>query len=600
MFCMDTSGVRLRRNNETAVTLVIIITVVRGVLSLLARKHLVSSAWLVIQIVLCVALIGGCLAMYKLMEESELLKFIACGGFILVSAISVFNNNEPHNIIPLCAVMIVTLTYLDETFSAMCAAACEVILLIKTIIMFVKVDTSTGGVWLFGLIFFGVMAYVLYVTASNVVRIQRTDQQEIQYHLMYQEEVTSNMVGVVENGNQHIAALQTKLDGFRDATDEVTRSVDAISHGVTETALNIENQTDMTAQIQGIIDQLINVKDQTLSSADQAVYATETGGKLVSQLKEKSDAISVANQSVTEVASELQEKIASAEEITQLIYQVSSQTNLLALNASIEAARAGEAGRGFSVVADEIRKLADNTKQSIDKITELLQGITQLSNQTMQLVNNSVQASEAQASYIDEVTSAFASIAGVVDELHSNMTSLDSLSTNLSDSNNVIIDSLMNQQAASEEMAANAQSSAQLTQNNLDDLIGVIGELNQIAKIIGSLRDIEGMDMASPAPQEDHASGFVPPSPEALMEEEGGFVPPSPEELMEEEGGFIPPSPEELMEEEGGFIPPSPEALMEEEGGFIPPSPEALMEEEGGFIPPAPESLMDDDWGERI
>lgn len=525
--------IRLTRKNETFLKMVIALTVVRMILSVLEKKATASGAFLIVQVILCLGLIGGCVFMYLKMADSPLIRFIAGGGYILVAAISVFNHGNIYNMLPFCAIIVVSMLYLDTTYSLICASAVDVIMLVRAIIMFVSGQSAQGASWIVAIVLFVIMTFCLYRTAENVVREQETDQQEIKYHLMYQEEVTQNMVNVVEKGNQHIELLQSKLDSFHDATDEVAKSVDAISSGVTETVKNMESQTNMTAQIRNIIDNLISVKDHTLESTNEAVDATEQGGKLVEQLKEKSDAIAVANQQVTEVAQELQDKISSAEEITQIIYQVSSQTNLLALNASIEAARAGEAGRGFSVVADEIRKLADNTKQSIDKITDLLQGVTKLADQTSELVMNSVRASEAQAEDINHVTGAFESIAGVVDVLHNNMTSLDELSSNLQESNTVIIDSLANQQAASEEIAANAQSSAELSESNLEDLGDVIGELNEIAEIIGSLSQVEGMGDNSQAAMPD-AGSFVPPSPESLAAEAGGFVPPSPESLAAE------------------------------------------------------------------
>ncbi len=539
--------IRLRRKNETILKIMIIISALRLVLTIIDKGAVASKGWMITQIVLCVLTIAGCVAMNIFLSDSGLVRFIACGSVVITAAISVFNHGNIYDMIPFCAVLVATLLYLETTFTVICAGIMDFLMLIRSILYFTGGDSDMGFAWLLAVLIFAVMTYCLYLTAENVVREQQTDQQEIKYHLMYQEEVTQNMVDVVEKGNQHIELLQSKLDGFHDATEEVARSVDAISQGVNGTVRDMENQTSMTAQIQSVIDNLIRVKDHTLDSAKEAVAATESGGQLVEQLKEKSDAISVANQSVTEVAHELQEKISSAEEITQIIYQVSSQTNLLALNASIEAARAGEAGRGFSVVADEIRKLADNTKQSIDKITDLLQGVTKLADQTTALVMNSVQASDAQAEYIDEVTAAFRSIADVVDVLNSNMTSLDALSNDLHESNNVIIDSLANQQAASEEIAANAISSAELSECNLEDLGDVISELNEIAEIIGSLSQMEGMNEAAAAPEPiaPVPGGFVPPAPDMLVSPSGARVPMP--EMAPAPTGFVPPSPASLM-----------------------------------------------------
>ena len=594
--------VRLQRKNETILKIMIIISVLRMILSIIDKGSVASTGWMIVQIILCILTVAGCVAMNMFMSDSELVRFIACGSVIVTASISVFNHGNIYDMIPLCAVLVATLLYLETTFSILCAGIVDVLMLIRAIVCFVGKDSSMGIAWLLALVIFSVMAYCLYLTAENVVREQQTDQQEIKYHLMYQEEITQNMVDVVEKGNKHIELLQSKLDGFHDATEEVARSVDAISQGVNGTVRDMENQTSMTAQIQGVIDNLIQVKDHTLDSAKEAVAATESGGQLVEQLKEKSDAIAIANQSVTEVAHELQEKISSAEEITQIIYQVSSQTNLLALNASIEAARAGEAGRGFSVVADEIRKLADNTKQSIDKITDLLQGVTRLADETTALVMNSVQASDAQAEYIDEVTDAFRSIADVVEVLNNNMTSLDMLSNDLHESNNVIIDSLANQQAASEEIAANAISSAELSECNLEDLGDVISELNEIADIIGSLSKMEGMSEAmnaESAESEEQAEGASDEADSGYMISPSGARVPIPV-ASNEPSGFVPPSPESLMGgAPGGFVPPSPESLMGgAPRGFVPPSPESLTEED--FEEPMEEEMPEEDFEEPM
>ena len=294
---------RLRRRNEMVLRLVSALFVLRFILTLISVAQLRSKAWMTIQLVLCVAAVLGCVLMHQLMTDSELTKFIACISFILVTSISVFNNvNALHNVLPYCAIVVVTLVYLNKEFSALCASLCSILILIKTIVLFTADDSTDGGSWLFALIFFAVITYCLYVTSSSVVHAQEMDRQEIEYHLIYQEEITRNMVKVVEDGNRHIGSLQSMLDRFQIATDEVATSVDAISQGVNETAMNIENQTDMTTQIQEVINNLIQVKDQTLASAKEAVGATETGGEVVEQLKVRSDEIAVSNKSVTKVA----------------------------------------------------------------------------------------------------------------------------------------------------------------------------------------------------------------------------------------------------------------------------------------------------------
>lgn len=481
------NSIRTSRKNKLAVIVVVALAIARMIFIIMNHTGLLP---IIIVSAMCVLIVAVNLVIYLIGNDSEIVRFTSAFGLLLLSLVGMFGGSEVLSALPVFVALLICMIYLDDLLVKANAFVSIGALVIKFVIVLI----SKNGSWQDWL---AMLAYVIVFNIGAICickitnQYQETDKQEIQYHLAYQQEITENMVTVVDNGNKHIEELQSKLDNFQVATEEVAKSVGAISMGVTDTVENMESQSDMTQQIQNIIDNLISVKDRTLSSADQAVDITDKGVELLVQLKEKSEDITLANNDVTKVSQELCDKIMSAEEITQIIYQISSQTNLLALNASIEAARAGEAGRGFAVVADEIRKLADDTRASIDKITALLQGVTVLANETSSLVRKSVLAVDEQGSYIEQVDSSFHTIAEVVDELHGNMTKLDELSDNLHESNNVIIDGLANQQAASEEIAANAQSSAGLCQNNLDELVNVIEELNQIAEIIGSLSQDE-------------------------------------------------------------------------------------------------------------
>lgn len=480
------NGARLAKKNALAVKIMVAVAVAKIISMIINVKN---QECFVLFLILFILFVGGNIAFNIINDRSELTKFISISVFGLITAINVIVSKDIIDVIPLFVCMGMCILYMDSFHTKVSCGVSVAGILIGTIANIAGNGFVASALWIELLLLAVVFTLGLLWATDITLREQETDKQEIEYHVMYQEEITGNMVKVVDSGNAHIEQLQSMLDNFQSATAEVTKSVDAISFGVTESAENMENSTSMTQQIQDIIDNLIDVKDNTVDSTDKAVEAVETGMEIISGLKEKSEDINVANENVTRVSEELCEKIASAEEITRIIYNISTQTNLLALNASIEAARAGEAGRGFAVVANEIRKLADDTRSSIDSITELLKGVTDLANHTSELVGKSVQAVEEQSKYIDAADTSFQSISEMVNALDDNMKQLDKLSGTLDASNNSIIDGLANQQAASEEIAANAQSSADLCQTNLEELTNVINELDQIAKIIGSLKN---------------------------------------------------------------------------------------------------------------
>ena len=479
------NGTRLAKKNDLAMKVMVAFAIAK--IAVLIINHKTQKGFVPLLVLFALFAVGN--VVFQLINDrSELMKFTSVTAFSVLVLVSVFVSGSVMDALPIFIAMGMCIIYMDTFHIRVTCGVSTLGILVETIIQIAKHGFAPSVTWVEILLLAAIFTFGILMACNITLREQETDRQEIEYHVAYQEEITENMVKVVDNGNAHIEQLQSKLDNFQAATAEVTKSVDAISTGVTDTAENMEVSTTMTQQIQDIIDNLIDVKDNTVQSTQRAIESVKSGLDIIESLKDKSDDINVANEDVTRVSEELCQKIQSAEEITQIIYQISSQTNLLALNASIEAARAGEQGRGFAVVADEIRKLADDTRSSIDSITQLLKGVTDLANHTSDLVRRSVDAVSEQAKYIEAADGSFQTIAGAVEELSGDMKQLDKLSGNLDASNKSIIDGLSNQQAASEEIAANAQSSADLCETNLNELNGVIDELNEIAKIIGSLR----------------------------------------------------------------------------------------------------------------
>ncbi len=489
---MDTLSVRIGKKNSLAMKIMLFIAFAQ-IISLLcgSRNSQFFPLFMVILGIYIVANIFIILAR----PDWGFAKYISITGYAVIASLIMLLEDQAVFAVPVLAALGMCMVYLDETQILITGVLTGIAVIGKTVWSITSFGVAASASWLESAVFLVLFAAGLFFSCRLIIKYMDIDKQELEYHTAFQEEVTQNMVKVVDNGNQHIEVLQGMLDKFQSATEEVTKSVDAISMGVTDTVENMENSTNMTQQIQGIINNLIEVKDNTLESTGKAVETTDAGLEIIGKLKTKSDDIDVVNKNVTDVSQELCDKIVSAEEITKIIYQISNQTNLLALNASIEAARAGEQGRGFAVVADEIRNLADDTRNSIDSITKILHGVTVLAERTSTLIKNSVDAVAEQSKYIEQADLSFKKIADVVDELHQDMQQLDSLSGTLDESNNTIIDSLANQQAASEEIAANAQSSAELSQSNLDELKEVIVELNEIAEIIGSLSNASQDEM---------------------------------------------------------------------------------------------------------
>lgn len=258
--------------------------------------------------------------------------------------------------------------------------------------------------------------------------------------------------------------INDQSDVLRETSREIDNGANGLSIAMDESAQGNTNQASEILMIHSKIGELgnnIEIMNKNINSVNTVSSQLESGlNESHNDMDQLNYALNSFNKRFDGFNNEIvtmNEKISAISLITQTISSIAEQTNLLALNAAIESARAGEAGRGFSVVSEEIRKLSEQTTKSLHEISEV---VDEILNESRIIIDSSKDMNleiEEQKEKLDKTINSFKNMSGSIKDIIPKIVEIQSLSAENKLKKNDVIDSITNVTAISEELAASTE-----------------------------------------------------------------------------------------------------------------------------------------------
>ncbi len=265
--------------------------------------------------------------------------------------------------------------------------------------------------------------------------------------------------------------LKDQLDSLRKSIEEISESMDYVASGSDQQNHYIDEAKGKINKLDDLIITLSKMGDRTNKISEEAIEVVADGRSRMNNSITKIELIEEESQIVAKQMTELKNYSDKISEIIDVISQISEQTNLLALNAAIEASRAGEHGRGFSVVADEIRELAEDSQGSAEKISQLITTIQNKISDTVTSVDETIHAVDEGKSAIKNTESVFDQIVQSMNATKENIKDIDEYSDIQSKNSNELLEifnelsTISNQNASySQEVAAATEEESRLVE----------------------------------------------------------------------------------------------------------------------------------------
>lgn len=302
-----------------------------------------------------------------------------------------------------------------------------------------------------------------------------------------------SLLGGVQDAAFKSRAISDKVaatsNAINVASTEIASAVHEIATGTSEQAKEASESVEITNVLANKIGDMVDKLQITVESTEKMREKNDLGTKSINALRDRFRKNTEATLNASKGVQEVSEKSKSISKIIETINAIADQTNLLALNAAIEAARAGEAGKGFAVVADEVRKLAEGSSKATDEIKTIVEDIVLLIEKTYRDMEYTGKLVNEANVGLEETNNSFMEIEESVKEVTKQMELLRSDISEVNKAKDKVLGSIESITAITQQASAATEEVSASTEEQVASIEDTVRSMEELGSIIAHLSD---------------------------------------------------------------------------------------------------------------